>query len=116
MPEPFTQFYDHINRNAIVVSPLQPFLNWINGLSPESPVLEIEEGTIYLIASKADPEEVEKWLKKNFDKIFQNELNDWHEDESDWPAKRTYDQFTKWFKIEIVTMILDIEDSPIRKT
>jgi len=30
-------------------------------------------------------EATEKWLKRNLDRIFQNEWNDWLTDEIDWP-------------------------------
>ena len=64
----------------------------------------------------ASPDEaIEKWLQKNFDSIFQNELNNWHTDEKDWVQKRTYKLFKEWFDIEIHSMILDMEDSVIKK-
>jgi hypothetical protein len=44
-------------------------------------------------------EAIEKWLQRNFDRIFQNELNDWHTDEKDWPQKRTFKIFLEWFGI-----------------
>jgi len=115
MLEPIPYFYEHINRNAIVVKQKQPFLDWINNIYPESPLEKPEEGNIYLVREKDFIEEVERWLKRNFDEIFQNELNDWHTDQNDWPQKRTLKKFTQWFDYEIHTMILDIEDTIIKK-
>ncbi|MFO0477953.1 MAG: hypothetical protein ACK50L_04120 [Bacteroidota bacterium] len=80
MIEPIPYFYESINRNAIVIKPKKPLFDWINYLYPESPVTKKEEGTIYLIREKDSNEETEKWLKRNFDQIFQNELNDWYTD------------------------------------
>jgi len=113
--EPIPYFYDGINRNAIVVKTKQPLFNWINLIYPDSPVEATYQGTVYLIKEKDSNEAIEKWLKKNYDSIFQNELNDWHTDEKDWPQKRTYKQFTAWFDVEIHSMILDMEEAGIVK-
>lgn len=45
---------------------------------------------LYLIREVDSNEAIHKWLKKNFDNIFINELNDWHTDEEVWPDNRTY--------------------------
>jgi len=108
-------FYDIINRNAIVIKPKKPFLDWINKLDPLNPITDLDEGTIYLIKEKDSNEEIEKWLKRNFEKIFQNELNDWHTYENDWPQKRTFKLFKEWFGYEIHSMVLDIEETHIEK-
>ncbi|MBK8711870.1 MAG: hypothetical protein IPL97_08370 [Niastella sp.] len=115
MIEPIPYFYDSINRNAIVVKPKQPLFDWINSIYPDEPVNATDEGIVYLIKEKHSNEAIEKWLKKNFDNIFQNELNNWHTDEKDWVQKRTYKLFTEWFDIEIHSMILDLEETGITK-
>ena len=108
-----TYFYDTINRNAIVVTPKQALFDWINGIYPESPVSgnDDDEGTVYLDSNEA----VEKWLSRNFDDIFQNELNNWHQDENDWPKKRTFKMFKEWFTYNIHSMVLDMEETPVLK-
>ena len=108
-------FYDSINRNAIVVKPKQPLLTWINSIYPESPVEAIEEGTVYLVRQRGSNQEIEKWLQRNFDDIFQNELNNWHTDDNDWPPKRTFKLFREWFDYVIYAMILDMEDDKVVK-
>ncbi|BAU56077.1 hypothetical protein [Mucilaginibacter gotjawali] len=78
----------------------------------------IEDGsetTVYLVKARNSFEDTEKWLKSNFNKIFENELNGRHTDENDWPAKRTYKLFTEWFDAEIHITVEDIEEAPIRK-
>ena len=112
--EPITYYYDQVNRHAIVVKPKQPLLNWINALYPDM----AEDGsatTVYLVRERNGFQETEKWLKRNFKNIFENELNGRHTDENDWPQKRTYKLFTEWFDTEIHTTLEDIEESPIRK-
>lgn len=113
--EPIPYFFDSINRNAIVVHGKKPFFDWINFLYPESPVTGPVEGNIYLIREMDSNEQIEKWLKRNFDKIFQNELNDWHIEKSAWPQVRTFKVFCEWFSYEIHSMVLDMEKNMITK-
>lgn len=116
MIEPIPYFCKIINRNAIVVKPKKPLLDWINFLypDPENPVTQVE-GDIYLIQEMDSTEEIEKWLKRNFDQIFQNELNDWHTDEKNWPQKRTFKIFQEWFEYRIHYMVLDLGETDIIK-
>jgi len=113
--DPIPYFFDSINRNAVVVHGKKPFFDWISFLYPESPVTGQVEGNIYLVREMDSNEQIEKWLKRNFDKIFQNELNDWHIDATAWPQKRTFKTFCDWFSYEIHSMVLDMEKSRITK-
>ncbi|MGN6603609.1 MAG: hypothetical protein ACTHK8_14240 [Ginsengibacter sp.] len=113
--EPIPYYYDSINRNAIIVKPKQPLLDWINSIYPESPIETLNVGTVYLVNSGDNVEQVERWLQKNFDNIFQNELNGWNTDEENWPEKRTFKLFKEWFNYEIHDMILDMEEDEIIK-
>ena len=103
----------YINRYALVIKPLQPFFDWLNELSPENPVNEVHESNIYLIDDGID--DVEKWLKKKFDKFFTMELYDWHTEKKEWPQRRSYKMFKEWFSIDISTMIYDMENRPVCK-
>jgi hypothetical protein len=55
------------------------------------------------------------YLKKNFDKIFINELDTWLTDEDDYPEKRTYKMFTDFFEVVFHNMVLDLEKEPVIK-
>jgi hypothetical protein len=114
MIEP-TLYYETINRCAILVKAKKPFYDWINYVDPEFPVQDNDEGTVYLLKELESREKIENWLKRNFLKIFDNELNDYHTDENDWPQKRTYKVFNEWFTVEIASMIVDLEDRMIEK-
>ena len=111
--EPIPYFYESINRNAILVRPKKPFFEWLN--KNGDTIDSVEEANIYLIREMGSNKDIINWVKTNFDKIFVNELNDWIIDESVWPENRTYQMFEEWFDIEIHSMILDLEDSPITK-
>ncbi len=109
-------FFDSINRNAIIIKPQKPFFDWLHYIYPdENPTTYCTENNIYLIGEKNNNAEIETWIKRHFDKIFQNELNDWHTDETNWPQKRTFKVFQEWFNYELHSMILDLEDTEIIK-
>ncbi len=114
--DPIPYYFDPINRNAILVRPKKPFYDWLNGIfKAENPTTDKGENNIYLIREMGSNEEVQKWIKKNFDNLFVNELNDWYIDESGWPTNRTYKMFCDWFDVEINSMVLDLEDFPVTK-
>ena len=104
-----------INRNSITVKPQKPFFEWLNKLYPEDPIYSLDEKNIYLIREKDDHKKIFNWLKKNFDTLFKNELENWHADSEDWPSNRTYKKFTEWFEVEINSMIYDLEKFPVTK-
>lgn len=106
----------YINRNAFLVKPRQPFLDWLkktegNSLFP----IEPEDSHIYLLEEKHSNQEIEEWLKKNFDTVFRQELDAWFSDEKSWPQKRTYEMFRKWFDISYHSMLYDLERFPVDK-
>lgn len=114
--DPIPYYYASINRNAILVRPKKPFFDWLNKtFKDEHPISDKEENNIYLIREMDSNEDIKKWIKKHFDNIFANELNDWYTDESGWPTKRTYKMFSEWFDVEIHSMVLDLEEFPVTK-
>jgi hypothetical protein len=114
--EPLEYYFETINRNAIIVKPRQAFWDWLNSVYPdEEKIEEVDENNIYLIKEMNSNEDIRKWIKRNFDRIFINELNDWVSEEEYWPKNRTQKLFTEWFDIEVHSMVLDIEESPVLK-
>lgn len=107
---------NYINRSAIIIKPLQPFLDWYLNLYPNGPeeLEEVKEAKTYLISE--DIEDEEAWLKKKFDKIFRFELESWHLNKKEWPQKRNYKMFKEWFRVDISTMIYDFETKPVSKS
>lgn len=90
-------------------------IDWLNQIYPDHPVSENMEGNIYLLRQMDGNEEIKKWLKQNFDPIFQHELNDWNTNEDNWPKNRTFKLFQEWFEFEVFSMIFDLEESKITK-
>jgi hypothetical protein len=105
---------NYINRNAIILKPLQPFLDWLNKIYPNDEFDDIREINTYLVTDEI--EDLETYLKKKFDKFFMMELSDWHTNKKEWPQKRNYKMFKLWFRVETSQMIYDLEKSPIFKS
>jgi hypothetical protein len=47
-----------------------------------------EEGTVYLIPETNG--EPDKWLRRNFGAMFENELEAWYTDRDFWPRDRSF--------------------------
>lgn len=108
---------NYINRSAVILKPQQPFIDWYFNLNLEDELSfeeDIKETNIYLVDDKID--DVEKWLKKKFDKFFTMELDEWCADKKDWPQKRNYKMFKQWFQVDVSTMIYDLEKIPVLKS
>lgn len=106
---------NYINRSAIIIKPKQPFIDWLSNLYPDDFFKEeMKEAAIYLVDDNID--NLEKWLKKKFDKFFKLVLHDWHTNKKEWPQKRNYKMFTLWFRVEISEMIYDLERKPVLKS
>jgi hypothetical protein len=114
--DPIPYYYEPIDRNAILVRPKKPFYDWLNKVfNEERHISDKDENNIYLIREMGSNEDIKKWIKKNFDNLFANELNDWYTDESGWPTNRTYKMFRDWFDVEVHSMVLDLEEFPVTK-
>ncbi len=75
------EFYESIDRNAIIIRPKKPYFDWLNQVMPEEePITENDENNIYLVREMESNEDVLKWVKKYFELIFINELNDLYTD------------------------------------
>lgn len=107
---------NYINRSAISIKPLQPFIDWHNKVYPDSKIdtTDLDEVNIYLI-NNSNFYDIESYLKKKFDLYFKMELEDWCQDKRTWPKKRNYKMFKQWFRIDISTAIYDLEKTPIKK-
>jgi hypothetical protein len=112
-PDDFEENY--INRAAVSLKPLQPFIDWVNSLYPNNPIDEatLNQVNIYLIND--DILDIEAHLKKKFDRYFMIELGEWQANKKEWPQRRNHKMFKKWFRIDISKAIYDLEKKPISK-
>ena len=58
--------------------------------------------------------EAELLLEQNFKKIFEAELSQITEEETDWPEQRTISVFEEWFDWEAGTTVLDLEKNDLK--
>jgi len=62
-----------------------------------------------------DEEKLGKIIRKEYSKIFENELAGWSQDESEWPQIRSYRIFKEWFEIIPSLMVFDTESTLLVK-
>ena len=109
--------YETINRNALVVWPRTPFLEWLQSVDPTADELTLEdltaEPTVYLIPECDSEEAAEACLGRRYDRIFREELVGWHTDQSRWPRGRTFQLFREWFDWTYHSVLLDLTDEPL---
>jgi len=101
-----------INRDAIIVRPAQPFLDWLHREDPSSQSLDLAslriEPTVFLLPMSDGEDDAEFLLRKCFDVIFVEQLNGWLRDESVWPSKRTFAMFKEWFEWSYHSVLIDL--------
>ncbi len=109
-----------INRAALMLRYKTPAVEWINDADPSSKnPLTLDrvndERTVYLISDEdADtPYSLDRWIKRNYKQVFENELDSWYTDPSLWPKIRDLKTFREWFDVECHTVLIDTAEGPI---
>ena len=106
-----------VNRSAMMLEPVQAYLEWARGCPEAIPDLTLkelgEEGTVYLIPETND--EPDKWLRRNFVAMFENELEAWYTDRDFWPRDRSFKSFKKFFKVQFCSIVLDLGKGSLEK-
>ena len=100
-----------VNRSALLISHKPAFIEWA---TKESGIVESGESVIYLIDEKDSEQEVNDWLKKNFQKIMTDELAEVKDDKRKWP-KLNYKVFCDFFEVQYHPMVWDTEEKPLGK-
>ncbi len=113
-----TQFMRMLNRSAIVVTPKQPFLDWLQTVDPTSSNLTLpelaNEPSIYLIPECETDDDVARVLQDLCEEIFVEELDGWYRDPTTWPQDRSFDVFCLWFDYCHHSVLNDLSDKPLR--
>ncbi len=111
---------ESINRFAVVIHPLRPFMEWVNrpavrGTDELIPLEALQEDATVILTPEMDTTDAAlNWLKNHKPQLFEMELESWCTDRSTWPEKRTARLFDEWFDLEVHTMVFDAVDEPIR--
>jgi len=100
-----------VNRNAIILKPKKPFVDWVKKVEGDDEAFILETKT-YLIDEENVPE---LWLEDNFPDLFERELEEWSVDEDLWPQNLSFTIFKKWFKVDFSIMVYDMESEEISK-
>jgi len=108
------EYLESINRTALIISYNKPFLDWLKYVYPDTPNIkeEYDSKTVYLLPELEDWQE---YLMNHYLPIFDQELESWCEDSSQWPQNRSWEVFKQWFKYEWQSMVFDMPDEPINK-
>ena len=104
-----------LNRSAIILRYKEPAISYINDADPVkgSSVVTIAETyqdrTIYLIPDEdaEDQDALDRWVHKNYKRLFEMELSDWYTDPSLFPKNLTLDLFHEWFEVEWHSVVMD---------
>lgn len=108
-----------VNRTAIEVRPLQPFLTWLKHVDPSSVGFTVKElqqdAALYLIPDFEDEDDVRKFLQKRCTEIFEDQLNGWFRDKSTWPNIRDFETFDRWFEWKTHSLLIDLCGGPVRR-
>jgi hypothetical protein len=109
-----------IDRAVAIVSPNQPFVDWINS-NPDSAgeFVSLEkvrqDATAYLIPEFETSSDLQATLRELAQDIFAIELEAWSRNVQTWPRNRDYAVFQKWFTVEIHSLVLDPFENEIFK-
>ena len=104
-----------INRTVITIIPKQPYINWANSFDDNGPKIETDKklAISILISDKYDEYNYEKFIKKNYSDIFEEELDAWMSDPNGWPKNRTYQMFNEWFEVLVSEFVIDMGDGSV---
>ncbi|MBW3535941.1 MAG: hypothetical protein KY453_12130 [Gemmatimonadetes bacterium] len=113
-----------LDRFILVLTPLQPYVDWVTELeemegveeSQEPFTLEeaqLEHQATYLVPFSEEPELAVDWVVENFDLLFEQELHGVVEDRAQWPEPRTFELFQTWFDMDLLDAPIDVVDAPL---
>jgi len=106
-----------INRSALVLIPQQPAADWVNGTDPAGPSITLDqlkdELTVYLVPEAATPARLDAWLRSHHAELFESWLTGWWTDSGDWPPRRDYKLFRRWFEVRMHSMVEDWSEEPL---
>jgi len=110
-----------INRTALILRYKEPAIQWINESDPVEGAITITselintDRTVYLISNEdgENKKAQQAWIKRNFRKLFESELEGWYTDPNLWPNPLTLKLFYEWFDSEFDSIIIDTVDEPL---
>lgn len=107
-----------LNRAALILRYKQPFVDWINAADPSPTTRNLTlaevnmERTVYLVEVE-DEDELARWLARNYQQLFEEELMGWYTDPKLWPRDRSLKLLRQWCSFELHTVVIDTGASAI---
>jgi hypothetical protein len=112
MRDEYLDMFPHLNRVAVKVRFKKVVYDWVNECEPGDPVdpekERIDDGGVYLLPNLPLESDWEPWLKKNYMKIFEQELWGWERDDEKWPKDRSWEKFREFFEYSFNSGVLDL--------
>ncbi len=113
-----------LNRYVLVVTPLQPWVDWIRGIEREDGLeageapMTLEDAQVnfqstFLVPWSEEAEDVVDWVADNVDVVFDQMLFDVETDSKRWPTDRSADIFDTWFDLDLLDSPIDLVDAPL---
>ena len=108
-----------VNRTAISITGAKPFLDWTgqHDADVDKGVLTVTRakpyGSAILLPEFELEEDVQEWVEENAVWLFEFQLSSWTDDESSWPSTRDAKAFREWFRIDVLSVVLDVGDDAI---
>ena len=102
-----------LNRTAISVTARQPYIEWTRRHDADANrgMLTVARakpyGTAFLLPEFELEEDVQEWIEENAEWIFEFQLAAWTDEESRWPQTRDLKTFREWFRVEILSTVVD---------
>ena len=106
--------FPHVaDRHALVINHRLAFWDWVNDSNEHSLAVRPKgiEGRVYLVVTKGD---TERWLEKNWLRVFEQELVIWCRDFTKWP-ERTRIRFDEWFVVQVCMVVFDTGTKGLKK-
>lgn len=102
-----------LNRSAVIVKPLRPYLEWAKTDDAEGLAESVFENLrrephLYLVPEYEDPASQQEVLEEFWPILFEAMLGGWVRDEAFWPKDRTLGMFQEWFEIQMCSMVQDL--------
>jgi len=105
-----------LNRCAVVLRSRQAHLDWVKHVSEETELTMEDlnsDPAVFLLEEFENEDEQEALLEHYFPTLFELMLDEWSDDESDWPLVRDLSTFMEWFDISFHGMVHDLVDEPL---
>ena len=100
-----------VNRFALIVRPKRRYLEWANQF--DGPKLTADElpslTEVYLVDATDSEADREELIDVYAEEIWEQQLDQWHTDETAWPKNRTPHTLRDWFDVTFVEMVFDAD-------